>query len=201
MAKPPPFPPPLNMKLTCLDLWGAGSIQVWMRNSDKEVYLQGKVDHFRNGIEAVTFSCGFGNMWLDPDNKPRFSHHCMLPHIIKTRAYIVIGIHHDRKYMVVQYAHKHGNLVDMNDNGLIAQIIKNHPEQLEQEFLFQPVINRRRMGNKPVKRTNVGVRKSFFPKGASLRAMKAGLISHEEAERLARQRNDEYALRRMGLKK
>jgi len=206
MTKTPRSQPPPNAKLARLNLCGAGARSVWLRNATSDVILKSEVDHFRNGRAGLTFSCGFSNMWRDPNNSSRIPHPVYrgikgIVDVIKTRAYVVVG-EHNGLFVVVAYAHNHGSLVDMNDERLTNIIIQNHPEQLEQEFIFRAITPvKRKITKSPVKKTNIGVRKPFSPRGALLRAVKAGLISSQEAEARARQSQDDYELRRMGLKK
>src|SRR5215467_1732818 len=114
MMKSPNKPPPPNMKLTYLNLCGAGARQVWLRNSDRDAILKGEVSHFQNGLAGLSFACGLANVWQDPNNRSRFSHGIKFADIIKTRAYIVTG-EYGGILTVVAYAHSHGALIDMND--------------------------------------------------------------------------------------
>jgi hypothetical protein len=185
------------MKLTRLNLCGAGARSVWLRNATSDVILKGEIDHFRNGMAGLTFSCGFSNMWKDPNNSSRIQHHVEFADVIKTRAYVVTG-EYEGILTVIAYAHNHGNLVDMNDERFTATIMQNHPERLEQEFLFRAIIPaKRKITKPPIKKVNIGIRKPFNPRGALLRAMKAGLMSREEAEKRARQAQDQYELDRL----
>jgi hypothetical protein len=186
-----------NMKLTYLTLCPGVTKQVWMRNATKDALIRGHVHHFQNGMAGITWSCGFSNVIKDPENRSRFDHPTHLgSHVIQTRAYIIVG-ELNGTLVVVQYAHNYGTLVDMNDDKLIIQIIKSHPEQLEQEFLFRtpPIIKR---SLKPsIKKTNSGLRRSFFPRGATARAVKAGFMSLQEAQERLRKQQDEYEFRRL----
>ena len=184
-----------GMKLTYLTIAPGVTKQVWLRNATKDVILLGKISHFLNGIAGVTWSCAFANMWLDLNNRSRVPHPVRVAHIIKTRAYICIG-ELNGILVFVQYTHNYGTKVDLNDYGTLVKIIQNRPEELEQEYVFRvPSVVKRNIGVS-IKRTNSGVRKNFFPKGATARALKAGFITQQEAEEYANKQQDEYEYKR-----
>jgi len=184
-------------KLTYLQLYPGVTKQVWMWYPTKNVILKGEVYHFENGMAGLTMSCGFANMWTDPKNSTRFMHPAKKGTVvIKSRAFVLTG----EKKGILRYAaygHNHGALVDLNDERLTYQIIKNHPEELEKEFEFRAITTIKRSGKPSVKRTVVGPRKAFTPRGALRRAEKAGIITHEEAVRRAKESQDSYEMQRL----
>ena len=189
--------PTPDMKLTYLTIAVGVTNQVWMGYAARPVILNGHIEHFKNGIAALTFSCGLANVWMDPENRSRISHPVRTASVIKTRAYVLTGFTKDGIGVWIQYAHSLGNIVDMNDDGTIKKMIENHPEQLEREFEFRTItkIKRSIKSGPTVKRTNTGVRKAIFPKGAIARAFNAGLLSPAEAQERAR-KQDEYEYKR-----
>jgi hypothetical protein len=184
-----------DMKLTYLTFCPGVTKQVWMRNATKDVYMRGHVDHFRNGMAGITWACAMSNMINDPENSDKFPHPIRMAHVIKTRAYIVVG-ELEGTLVVVQYAHNYGTKVDMNDYKLIAQIIKNHPEELEQEYLLRAPPKIKRNLKPTPRRTNSGSRKIFFPRGANARAYKAGYITLQELQERSQKQQDEYEFKR-----
>jgi hypothetical protein len=131
------------------------------------------------------------------NNKSRFPHAVRAAIFIKTRAYILTGIYKGLP-MYFQYTHKYGNIVDMNDNKIARIQIKNHPEMFEQEFVLSALTapKKRVVKARPTKRTNSGARRAFFPRGATARAVNAGLISLADAKADAERMNDKYEYER-----
>jgi len=170
--------------------------QAWIIRATKPVILKGEIDHFRNGIAGLTFSCAFSKMWEDPKNSTRIPHPVRSSVIIKTQAFINTG-EFKGTLVYVKYSHNYGTLVDMNDEKLVEMMIKNHPEELEQEFEFHVPPKVKRSFTPSVKKASTGKRRPFFPKGAIERARKAGLISLEEAQRQARESHDAYEMQRL----
>jgi len=184
-------------KLTYLQIYPGVTKQVWMWYPTKDVILKGELYQFQNGMAGLTMACGIANMWTDPKNSTRFMHPAKEGTVItKTRAFVLTG----EKKGILRYAaygHKHGAMVDMNDFKLTAQIIKNHPEELEKEFEFRAISNIKRSLKPSVRKTVVGPRKTFYPRGALLRAQNAGIISPQEARKLAQERDDAYEMQRL----
>jgi len=189
-------------KQTYLRIYPGVPVLAWVWFPTKDVILKGEVYHFQNGMAGLTTSCALSNMWTDPKNSTRFQHPAKIgTAVLKSRAYVLTGEKQNLPRYAV-YAHNHGNLVDMNDDKLITRIIQNHPEDLEREFEFRAVSDIKRKIKPSVRKTNVGLRKPFYPRGAIARAVKAGLMSLQEAQKRAQESQDAYEMQRlMGMKR
>jgi hypothetical protein len=184
-------------KLTYLQLYPGVTKQVWMWYPTKDVILKGEIYQFKDGLAGLTMACGFANMWTDPKNSTRIQHPAKKGTVvIKSRAFVLTG----EKSGILRYAaygHSHGNLIDMNDDRLTAQMIRSHPEELEKEFEFRAISTVKRSGKSSARKTVVGKRKPFYPRGANARAVKAGFMTPQEAQKRAQESQDAYELQRL----
>ncbi len=151
--------------------------------ASKKVTIQGKVEHFLNGIRGTTFGCGVSKCIGDPENKTRFPHPVlMLPFVEKTNLFIVDKVRGGQPVHAIEYRHYVGHLIDMNDSKACKAMIKEHPEQVERAFTLYPARPSRPGQVTPPKTSNkTGQNTVFALKGSIKRAVNAGYIPPETA--------------------
>ncbi len=160
---------------------------VTVSNARQDVTINGSVLHAIKSHKGVTIGCTLSNTATDAANKAAIPHAVYLAVVTKTKAYLVDKLwpNGDPKHAVV-YAHSYGHITDRNDDGTIKQMVLENPAIMERAFTLRvpPAPNKAhgKSGAHDAKKRNPI--HAILPRGALLRARKAGFISKAVAQQL-----------------
>jgi hypothetical protein len=157
----------------------------WIANAWQDILPQGHAEHFVNGSEGLTWLCALRHVIMDPENRHLIPHPVHEAFITgKTVCFIMTGEKHKGVFIFIKYAHNYGQYLDLNDAHLSQRQAKETPEIFEQKFLFSVPVKKKRIKAQSNRRAS-SPRKPFRVKGATARAVAAGLMSETEAREMA----------------
>jgi hypothetical protein len=163
---------------------------VKISDAKQAVVISASVMHALQAYPGVTVGCGLSMAAVDPVNASAFPHPAYLASFTKRTALIV-----DKKDKAgqpchaVRYEHYYGHITDKNDNRTLKRLVKEDPSIMDREFVLRPPHKRSGSGvgsgKTPPEKRGVGDHgKAFAPRGALLRAVKAGIIGEHVADQL-----------------
>lgn len=155
--------------------------KVKVTDARKSIKVNGSLADALQGKPGVTVGCHLS--LCTQRNKSQFPHPVIIASFTRGVALIVDQVKNGQPFHAIRYYHKYAHIVDLNDNGKIKELVKEHPELAEREFLLQ----------KPWKSTThgahgggatTGKKRMRVPSGSLGRAVNAGLITKPVAEAL-----------------
>jgi hypothetical protein len=163
---------------------------VKVRDATKEVLVNGTLLDAMRGTPGTTIGCHLSNSACNRRNRAAWEEAHAPPRIMSfsaSRAIAILewtkGTLRGRPYdaIGVEYAHNLGYYTDLNDKCPSKTYLAEHPEIADLEIRLRPPRRRtseddKREGRSPPTGRSTGERRSGAPKGALLRAQKAGLI-------------------------
>jgi len=164
------------------DIWWT----VRVSDAKHPVIINGSILHALKAYAGLTIGCGLSNMAIDKANAKAIPHPVYLASFTKSSAILVDKLKaNGEPGHGVSYAHSYGHITDRNDDRTLKQMVKNDPSLMERAFTLRPP--RKRTGSHPQSKKTppTDEKKSFIPRGALARAVKAGRIGKHVAEQIA----------------
>lgn len=164
---------------------------VKVRDAKQDVTLNGRMEHVLKSRAGVDVGCTVSNMGADEKNSSAFPHPVHYVVVHKNSALVVDSLkkNGDPKTAVL-YAHSYGAIVDKNDDRSIKKFALEHPDIIERSFTLRvprksvaPHGPNGTWANESKRKHGTGPR-SYMPRGALRRAVKAGLIGNHIAEQM-----------------
>lgn len=155
------------------------------------VTINGNFEDAMQGVPGVTIGCHLSVCTMR--NKKAFPHEVLFAAYTQSRCDIIsefVERTNRRPYDCIAYRYKHpyGQWVKLNDEDEQKEWIKKNSEKAERPFTLGVVHPKSRQiveSTEPAEDSGTsGFRKSFVPRGATRRALAAGLISKPIAEML-----------------
>lgn len=155
---------------------------VIIKKSKKTVYLKGSMLDALLGMPGIPANCTLSE--CSKRQREAFPHKIIYPSFTGSRAVFIDEWRNGKAYSAVEYTHKLGDLVNLNDVDKEKKFIKDHPELIERELVLykteveSPRVHTGKSGASGAKYP-LGHPKSqrvMVPRGALKRAEKAGLI-------------------------
>lgn len=161
---------------------------VSVTDAKRTVIVNGTVSSAINAHPGVTVGCALSDTVRE--NADKFGHAAYLASASKTVILVVDRLHTDGSPMhAVRYAHSYGKIIDCNDDGTLKKMVKKDPSVMDREFILRPprqrpsVTGTHDRGNPKARTRSLH---SVVPRGALLRAVRAGRIGEHVAEQLQR---------------
>jgi hypothetical protein len=161
----------------------------YILDAKQDVLMQGHARHFINGDQGLTWACALSNMAKDPENRSAFPHPLReMFFTSRTGAYGMTGEKYKGFFVYIKYAHNYGIQLDMNDTKIAQKMAKETPEVFEQKFLLRiPAPKKKRILKTQAGKRTSGPRKpQYSARGATARAVTAGIMSYAEARGMVR---------------
>lgn len=154
------------------------------------VNINGEVLHALRATPGVTIGCGLSNMAVD--NAEAFPHPVYLASFTKSTALLVDRLNKDGSPAhAVLYQHRYKHITDANDARTLKRMVKEDPTVMQREFTLsvprQSNPSGKTAGQTP--RDRKGSRgndgKTFMPRGALQRAVRAGRVGAHVARQFS----------------
>jgi hypothetical protein len=180
------------MKLGYVPIYPGAAQQALIEDAEQDIQMQGHASHFMNGVAGLTWACAMSNMAKDPENRKKFPHPVREVFVTaKTTLYIMTGEKYNNIFKYIKYAHNFGLQLDLNDAHLSQNIAKTNPAIFEGIFTLRaPSTKKRVIQSQSSKRASSKRGKPFIPRGATTRAVNAGIMTLAEAEQRVKTMDD-----------
>ncbi len=161
---------------------------VTLSHARQDVTINGAVMDALRSQQGTTIGCSLSNTATNKRNADAIPHPVFLAVMTKTRAYLV-----DKKWPdgspkhAVEYAHSYGHITDRNDNGTLKKMVLENPAIMERAFTLRvpPSLSKVHPKRGDQGTGQGGRGQAILPRGALLRAQKAGFITKAAAEQLS----------------